>query len=233
MVFGLNYTEIVNMKSLRPTGLFFLLSLWASSAFSLVIDPIVTGADMAGMEVTAFFGGGSESATWGVTSAGLGGPFGEGFSGAASGTDWTLSQQGYTEGNFDAAAGVLGAWTVTNNTGFTIDSIRIDALIANIVFDVIFDSEVTPGSDIGRAYLADPAYIGFTSAVYSNQLNPGYNDLFGSLTINFGNTFANGLLDGASMRFLADTDAVIPAPGGLWLFAIGLAAMCFRNFGCK
>ena len=217
------------MKSLRPTGLFFLLSLWASSALSLVIDPVVTGADMVGMEVTAFFGAGSESAIWGVTSSGPGGPFGEGFSGAASGTGWTLSQQGFTEGNYDPVAGVLGAWTVTNNTGSSITSMRIDALIANIVFDIIFDSEVTPGSGIGRTFLADPAYGGFTNAAYSNQINPGYNDLFGSLTINFG----NGLLDGDSVRFLADTDAVIPAPGSVWLLAIGLAAMCFRKFGCK
>ncbi|MBL4782717.1 MAG: hypothetical protein JKX92_10795 [Porticoccaceae bacterium] len=217
------------MKLMKPSGLFFLLSLWASSALSLVIDPVVTGADMAGMEVTAFFGTGSESALWGVTSAGPGGPFGEGFSGAASGTGWDLSQQGFTEGNYDSGPGVLGAWTLTNNTGFNITSLRIDALMAGIVFDVIFDSEVTPGSDIGRAFLPDLDYAGSTSAVYSNQFSQGYNDLFGSLTISFG----NGLLDGASMRFLADTDAVIPAPGGLWLFAIGLVAMCFRKSGCK
>ena len=223
------------MTSIRPTGLFLLFLLWASSsAASPILNSSITGADMAGIEVTAFFGGGSESALWAVTSAGPGGPFGEGFAGAASGTAWTLSQQGYSLGNVDPQVGVLGLWTLTNNTGFNITRLQIDALIANIVFDVIASPEVTPGSGPGRAFTPDPAYTGFTNATYSNQLSLAYNDLFGTLTIDFG----NGLAAGASLQFLADTDladttTAIPAPGSLWLFALGLFAMCFRKFGFR
>lgn len=215
--------EILNMTSIKSAGLFVFFLLWVSSAAALPINPVVTGADMAGINVTAFYGGGSDSATWGVTSAGPGGPYGEGFSGAASGADWLLSQQGYTEGNFDPVGGVLGLWTLTNNTGASIMSVQIDALIAGIVFDSIFGTEVTPGSSNGRAFLGDGTVV--ASAVYSNQLDPAYNDLFGTMTI----SFANGLDDGAAMQFLADTDS-IPEPSTFLLFAIGLLGLFSRKF---
>ncbi len=212
---------------IRSVCLSVVLLVCASPASSLMLESVVTGADMSGMQVTAYYGAGSDSALWAVTSPGPGGPFGEGFAGAASGLGWSLSQQGYTLGNYDPGAGVLGAWTLTNNTGTSITSLRIDALMANIVFDILDDAEHTPGSEMGRAFLPEDLMLGAT-AVYSNQLSPGFNDLFGSLTINF----ANGLADGASLRFLADTDAVIPSPGSLWLVAVGLFGLCYRRLSC-
>lgn len=218
--------ELLNMTSVKSAGLFVVCLLWASSAASLPINPLVTGADMAGMNVTAFYGSGSESAIWGVTSAGPGGPFGEGFTGEASGTGWSLRQQGYTEGNLDLVGSVLGLWTLTNHTGFNITSVRIDALIAGIVFDVIFGSEVTPGSDNGREFTPSPANPVVASAAYTNQFNPSYDDLFGTMTIFFDNS---GLADGAAMQFLADTDSV-PEPATFLLFAIGLLGMFSSKF---
>ena len=205
-----------------------VLLVCASPASSLVLEPLVTGADMSGMQVTAYYSAGSDSALWAVTSPGPGGPFGEGFAGAASGGGWSLSQQGYTFGNIARGVGVLGAWSLTNNTGSSITSLRIDALMANIVFDILDDAEHTPGSGLGRAFLPEDISLGATT-VYSNQLSPGFDDLFGTLTINF----ANGFADGASLRFLADTDAVVPSPGSLWLFAIGFLGMCCRRLKCE
>ncbi len=201
---------------IRTTGLFAALLLWASSATAYLINPIITGADMAGMNVTAFYNGGSQSAIWGMTSANAGVPEGEGFAGAASGTGWSLSQQGYTEGNLSLInpGQVLGAWTLTNGTGFAITSVQIDALVAGIVFDNLFGSEGTPGSSTGREFLPESPSA---SAIYAAPFSAP--DLFGSMTITFAN---GGLASGTSMRFLADTDAVVPEPATLFLFAVGL-----------
>lgn len=213
---------------IRSVCLSVVLLLCASPASSLVLESVVTGADMSGMQVTAYSGAGSDSALWAVTSSDPGEPFGEGFAGAASGIGWSLSQQGYTIGNYGSGVGALGAWTLTNNTGSSITSLSIDALVANIVFDILEDAEHTTGSGVGRAFLPESDLFGAT-AVYSNQLSSGFDDLFGRLTINF----ANGFADGASLRFLTDTDAVIPLPGSLWLFVIGFLGMSYRHLKCE
>ncbi|MFV0277078.1 MAG: hypothetical protein ACK5HY_07825 [Parahaliea sp.] len=201
------------MKTIGYTGAFCALLSWASSTAALPFNDVITGADMAGIQVTAFFNGASESATWATTSTDDSLPSGEGFAGQATGSGWSLAQQGYTLGNFDG--GPLGAWTLTNNTGFNIFSLRIDALIADILFDRYIDEEYTPGSNVGRDFLTDGSVDATGS--YSDAFSSP--DLFGTLTIDF----ANGLADGASMQFLADTDAIasVPAPATLLLVAAG------------
>ncbi|MCB1843995.1 MAG: hypothetical protein KDI09_13610 [Halioglobus sp.] len=206
------------MKSLRQLCLLLCLSVGTTVANAIPItSSSITGADMVGMSVTAFFNGSSETAIWAATGADGSVPFGEGFSGAAAGTGWALSQQGFTLGNFDPASGALGVWTATNNTGFDITSLVIDALAGGIVFDQFLDAEYTPGSDVGRTFLADTNNAG-ASGFYSAPVSDP--DLFGTLTINF----AGGLASGSSFRFQADTDAV-PVPATGLLVGLGLLAL--------
>lgn len=186
--------------------------------------PIITGADMEGMNVTAFFNGTSETAVWATTSTDASVASGEGFAGAAAGTGWGLRQQGFTLGNFVPGQGALGVWTATNNTGFDITSLVIDASAGNIVFDQFFDMEFTPGSDIGRSFLSGTDFIA-SSAVYSDPVSDP--DLFGTLTINFTNGFANT----NSFQFLADTDklAEVPDPSSGLLLGLGLVGLLVRR----
>jgi len=211
---------------------FLLFLLWgtSASAFPYVIDTFVNGAEMAGMEVTVYFGNGtSETVTWSATGA---------ESGAAIGSDWSLSQSGDTLNQ----PGVLPAWTLSNLTGFTITRFTIDAWVAKVFFDVMLesvpDSVGTPGSGQGRPFTDDGTLnIITTWDIYGGSATPqqsaentphvtylnnlyGAPDLFGGLDVVLGST---GLASNSSFRFVIDTDQVSEPP--LYgLLALGLAA---------
>ena len=195
------------------------LAVCGTPAYAAVITSNVTGADMAGINVTAYFvGGGSETATWITTSTDGSIAYQEGYAGGAFGTGWSLSQQGDTLGQFGPGGQLLGVWTLNNASGNSLMKIAIDALMADIVFDNMFGAEETPGSGPGRPFTSGPANAP-GSVVYSDLYSAP--DLYGSLTLDWGVT---GFASGNTFQFMADTDA-IPEPATVLLFAAGLLGL--------
>ena len=204
----------IGIKTMKRAGLLIALLLWGTSAYSMAIRVAVTGADMAGMEVTATFQDGTtDTAVWAATGM---------RSGAASGNGWTLSEDGDTIGEcLDADCKQMdGVWTLENTIDNAIQSLMINAMAGDIVFDKFLDKVYTPGSNVGRTFLADDQTRVPDSAVYGDPVSDP--DLFGKLTLTWENGFANG----DSLRFMADTDAV-PEPATLLLTVLGLLGFGF------
>lgn len=176
------------------------------------IISIINGADMAGIEVTAFFGDGSqETQTWNATSLDAG---------AAISTDWSLSLSGETFGELVSPSVFKGLWTFTNlNRLDGVVGIEVNGTIADVYFDNIDSVEHTVGSGFGRPFAADSISVAasFTD-VYSAP------DLFGTMNINWlGGT---SLEVGQMLNFLTDTDKVIVSePATVLVFLTGLLAL--------
>lgn len=224
-----NYKELVMIRAIA----FIALSLSFGSASALQLTSFITGADMAGMQVTAtFVGGGSETATWVTTSTDGSIPDDEGFAGAATGTGWSLSQRGDTLGGNNAAGAVLGLWTLSNTSDLGLVSVVIDALAANVVFDIIGVQngdlgEYTPGSNVGRGFqTANGPNFDALVASYDNLVSDP--DLYGRLTIDFSVTTEGSLASDGQLLFLADTDK-IPVPAPVLLMALGSLGLGLRS----
>ena len=190
-----------------------LLTSSAASQAGFIHD--ITGADMAGIEVTALFGDGtSETKVWAANGAD---------SGEATGTGWTLSQSGITYGQQDnitdpANPVVLGAWSLVNESITAgIIGLSINASIADIYFDVLGYVEHTPGSSFGRDFYEEN---NLATAAYADELSSP--DLFGTMNI----TYNQALLAKSSSRFVSDTDkAIVSEPATALVFLSGLLAL--------
>jgi len=178
----------------------FLLVLGVGSAQSAVLnfDTSITGADMVGVKVTAIYAvGPDESDVWASTGTQLGNSGNvvidhEGYTGGVSGSNWSLSQQGFTLGNVNG--GVLyGAWTFTNPdsdiTGLIIDTTDTDFMFDTANLNSV--QEDNNGSGQGRYFISDDAGVVGT---YSNNVQQ---ELYKILEL-------SGLQGGFS--FMADTD---------------------------
>jgi hypothetical protein len=182
-------------------GTLFITASGMANA-GLVFNNDITGADMAGIEVTVgFTGGGFESSFWSVYSTDLGTSGNnvidhEGFSGGATGTGWSLSQSGFTLGNIGLDSTVYGLWSFADSSN-TVSTITINTGSTGIVFDTqtLNDlSEDTNGSGQGKAFVTGtPAEV---TATYSD---PELQELYNTLTLDL--TTA-----GTEFEFLADTD---------------------------
>ena len=201
------------------------MSLAAMSCFAsatlVVSESPITGADMAGIQVTAFFGNGdSDTQTWSVLSTDDTVLYGEGYSGGVDGGDWLLTQQGYTIGNVNPDDGsILGLWTLTNvGIDSGIIGFAINALIANVAFDTDSDAELTPNSGFGVSFVTPTAN---TSSIYTDLVNPLFSDLYGTLSVELDSQ--SPLEVGQELLFVADTDTLqIPEPSGIALMFAGL-----------
>jgi hypothetical protein len=193
-------------------------------------DEVVMGDEMAGMLVTLTFGGigapGPDSDVWSATGDGTGSASSNGVAG------WSLTQSG------DSYSPFSPTWTFTNDTGFAITELVINAEVGAIAFDlglppvfVIPLGVGTTDTSLGFSFDAagsDDSLSG--TAVYSRQIGTIANhggvpqgDLFGVLKISF---TGGGMPSGTTLTFTADTDMLsqaIPEASQVLAFAsVGL-----------
>ena len=187
--------------------------LSTSVASQAGIISAVSGADMAGIEVTALFGdGNTEQLTWAATGADSGG---------VTGTGWSLSLSGDSFGDYDSSTNTFyGEWTLENfSVASGITGLVVNAGIADIYFDDLEIDEHTPGSGPGRPFAAQDDNA---SAVFSDQFSAP--DLFGTMTVSWAT--GTSLAAQSQTLFLTDTDkATVSEPATALVFLSGLLAL--------
>jgi hypothetical protein len=176
------------------------------------------GAQMVGSKVTVkYASGATDTKFWAATGA---------TSGAATGTDWSLSLAGDSFG---------GSWILAASGREGIVGFTFDGQPGDTIFDVKGDAEYSPGSALGMAFSNGDSLAGLSAhGTYSNQLQLG-GTLFGDLFVMLSVDISGGqLVGGQSMTFNADTDnaaakgsitPTIPEPETYALMLAGLAAV--------
>jgi hypothetical protein len=214
-------------KILTGTCLFIAAS--QSQAITIATDASVSdvipgvaafttsGAQMAGMSVTATFDSGVvESRTWAATGANSGG---------VTGSNWSLDVSSAT--TFD-----INAWSFLNSTGAGLTGLVLDGRGRQTMFDRTFSPfPGTPDSANGSDFQDNVNAVG--TATYSRQVAVGANapvgDLWRILTVSFDQS-----VTATSWSFTQDTDndiriTGVPAPATLALLGLGLAGFGFRR----
>ncbi|MBL8173365.1 MAG: hypothetical protein JNK48_01760 [Bryobacterales bacterium] len=179
-----------------------------------IADPI-TGAGMAGLQVTANYSGFFVATTWQAT-----GPV----SGAVPANPiFSLS----LSGNTDAPL----AWQYTPLVPLTLLSLVLDGTAAGVYFDRANPTPGVPGSGPGSdmAFSTLPTWINVLVA-YEKPVNfaGGPHDLYSRVTISFPgvNGGASGL-PSQSFQFTQDTDraGTVPEPGVASMLGAGLSLL--------
>lgn len=163
------------------------LAAQPSEAATVLTGYQTYGSAMDGLEVTVgFLDGAFETQIWRDT--------GRSQEGGAFGSSWSLVQRGDT---FPYPKANPWRFDVFSRP---VQSLILNAVPGNTVFDVIENREVTPGSAGGFNFAPTrgPKPNGVS---YSVPIDISQGDLFGSLTLVWSNGFTG------SVEFLADTDS--------------------------
>jgi hypothetical protein len=165
----------------------------------LKFDTSITGADMVGINITATFDDNTtETVIWESISTNLGNSGNnivdyEGYKGGVTGAGWSLTQQGFTLGNF-GGGNSYGAWSFTddnaNITGLKIDTTNTDIMFDTATFNSILQD--TNGSGQGRSFITDQAGVTGSYSVNVQQ------ELYKILELSG--------LTGENFNYFADTD---------------------------
>ena len=179
------------------------------------------GDGMVGMQVTAFFEGGtSQTVSWQATST---------IAGVAQGTGWSLSESGDTFG---------GDWVLTNVSAAPITGFLIDGGPGRTVFDINPGSPSTANSASGQPFTRVGGSTGRDIAVvYSDALGVGGNapvgDLYRKMDVKF-NAPGGPIQPGSqSLVFETDTDNattdIVPEPSAVLLAFGALGVLSLRG----
>ncbi|TCS37159.1 PEP-CTERM sorting domain-containing protein [Reinekea marinisedimentorum] len=206
----------MNISKWTLGSVFCALVMFSSGANATLLDfeTTVTGADMAGISVTAIYTDGtSDTVIWSATGS---------ESGGVSETSWSLTQEGSTLGEYDSSTDTIyGLWTFTSDG--SVESLIIDTLDTGIVFDTAFIDDLsddTNGSGQGRIFSevdvdASTLLEGASSSYFAGYSGLFLEELFTTLTL-------DSLTGVTTLTFWADTDAYVPEPSTLMLFGAGL-----------
>lgn len=210
-------------------------------------DTLVTGADMAGLDITLNTATGTESLSWVTTSTMLDTAPSvlasdgvtpltpaqidiyekQGESGGVSSTDWSLTQQGYTNLDFDGPV-LFGLWTFEYTGTDPLVSLVLDAMGTDFVFDTDAIDNTANTSGVGA-----PFTIAGTSPVasYSNQVDA--DELYKTVTIDF------DAQSPTSFSFWLDVDKAMTSsvnvsePSMFIVLLSGLALVVRRKYNTK
>lgn len=189
-----------------------------------------SGADMDGMQVTGFFGQGiSKTATFLANGAS---------SGFADGSWFSLSLNGNSS---------FSSPFVVEVAKGTLQSLEIDGVPGDTIFDIVGSSAGTPGSAYGRGFTTSDKTPGEISVLFSRPISltgaPHAGDLYGAMAIDFSGI--GGLSAGQSFSFIQDTDntaiagdftpapAPVPLPAGFLLCLTSLSAFGMMRISAK
>jgi hypothetical protein len=182
------------------------LSMFVASQANAGFISVITGADMAGIQVTATFTDTStEVLDWAALTADSGG---------VTGTGWSLTQEGDTFGELDNINQLLvGEWTLTNNSP-NLESLFID-LLSGFVFDTDFGDASANGSGPGRELVSDIS-MNFSFGGFVQD------ELYSTLML-------TNFVDGQTL-FMTDTDAVVvSAPTTFSLLMLSLFGLMINS----
>ena len=208
------------MLNFRGLVLYFLVTAVVSAA-TIVVDPnptistpavkdTITGADMAGLIVTATYNTPdiptTVTGTWMAT-----GPT----SGQATPAATVVSLTGDTSGNL--------SWQFSSSFLSPLLSLTFDGTAAGIYFDRTLPNPGTtgsgPGGDIAFGTLLSPPTITVTySSAVALDGNPAAGDLYAKMEIDFSDPGLNP----QDFTFSQDTDLAIPEPASGLLFLGGI-----------
>lgn len=185
--------------------LLFLFSSTGFAAYEIdsVIDHEISGGEMGGLKVTAFFEDGTDETAYWVEDPGP-----SGYASVDSKFYLYQSQDTYSS-----------PWSLSNTSDSTLTYLLLEGWNASIVFDLIDGIEHTPGSSFGR--IDDIAWRNTQDRVTLVGNPNTYYDLYATIEVGL-NVAAN-----SSRNFYLDTDKVqaVPIPGAFLLLGSGLICL--------
>jgi hypothetical protein len=227
-----NYDTLITGADM--TGLKVTLTTSAGSEvlnWAMIYDGLLTLSDLGPTTIDPATGNPYTEAQKNImASNGLTGGVSGSINSPLSGSNWSLTQQGFTGGDV-SGKNYYGLWTFIYTGSDALESLVLDTLGTDLVFDTQLVSTFSPNnSDSGRGFTAFNStfdnYATGVSATYSDQV--ANDELYGKVEIDFEQKFH-------VLNFWLDVDKAVevPEPSMLLLFISGLALVVRRKYKAK